>query len=324
MLVYPRKVNLSFDTLPSGLTLYLDGIAKTTPFVYDTLIGFNHTIEARNQVSGATSYTFASWSDGGAQTHTIVVPTTNQSYVATFQASAAARRPSPPTPSTRERDDGRRRLRQRPHRHAHERRHLGRGKYGSALHLDGSNDYVDLGNPAALQLTGSMTVSAWINSAAFPGDDAAIVSKRTAGEVGFQLDTTIDRGPRTIGFKLTSSSGGPMFRYGATTLQAQHLVPRHRRLQRRDVAAPRLPQRPTRRRRPGRHGHLVAAEPNRQREHRPTPHRPPQVQRPDRRHPHLQLGTERRPDPDGHDDAGWRGGAASCVGRSVDHEDRFA
>ena len=37
MIVYPRKVNLSFDTLPTGLTLYLDGIAKATPFIYDTL-----------------------------------------------------------------------------------------------------------------------------------------------------------------------------------------------------------------------------------------------------------------------------------------------
>src|SRR5205823_6094894 len=35
------------------------------------------------------------------------------------------------------------------------------GKYGNALALDGVNDYVDLGNPGALQLTGSMTVSAW-------------------------------------------------------------------------------------------------------------------------------------------------------------------
>ena len=88
------------------------------------------------------------------------------------------------------------------------------------LQLDGSNDFVNLGNPTALQLTGSMTVSAWVNSAAFPGDDAAIVSKRASGEIGFQLDTTIDRGPRTIGFKLTTGSGGQMFRYGATTLQA--------------------------------------------------------------------------------------------------------
>ena len=36
---------------------------------------------------------------------------------------------------------------------------------------------------------------------------------------GYQLDTTIDRGPRTFGFKLTNSTGSDMSRYGATTLQ---------------------------------------------------------------------------------------------------------
>jgi glucose/arabinose dehydrogenase len=92
------------------------------------------------------------------------------------------------------------------------------GRYGGAISLDGSDDYVDLGNPSALRLTGSMTVSAWINSSQFPADDAAVVSKR--GSIGFQLDTTVDGGPRTIGFKLTSSTGADMVRYGATVLQA--------------------------------------------------------------------------------------------------------
>jgi glucose/arabinose dehydrogenase len=86
--VFPQKVNLSFATVPSGLTLQLDGIAKTTPFVYDTLVGFNHTIEARNQASGGSTYTFASWSDGGAQSHTIVVPSTAQTYTATYSVSS--------------------------------------------------------------------------------------------------------------------------------------------------------------------------------------------------------------------------------------------
>jgi glucose/arabinose dehydrogenase len=93
------------------------------------------------------------------------------------------------------------------------------GKYGTAVNLDGGDDFVNLGNPTGLQLTGSMTVSAWIYSAAFPADDAAIVSKKAGTEAGYQLDTTTDRGPRTIGFKLTRSSGGNMIRYGATTLQ---------------------------------------------------------------------------------------------------------
>ena len=92
------------------------------------------------------------------------------------------------------------------------------GKYGNAVALAGDDDVVSLGNPTALRLTGSMTISAWINSAAFPGDDAAVVSKRGTG--GFQLDTTIDTGPRVIGFKLTTGAGGSMFRYGATAMQA--------------------------------------------------------------------------------------------------------
>ena len=93
------------------------------------------------------------------------------------------------------------------------------GKYGNAVALNGVNGYVDLGSPAALQLTGSMTVSAWINAAAFPSDDAAVVSNKPGNGIGFQLDTTVDTGRRTIGFKLTNSSGGDMIRYGATTLQ---------------------------------------------------------------------------------------------------------
>src|SRR5262249_40886196 len=64
--------------------------------------------------------------------------------------------------------------------------------------------------------TSSMTVSAWVFSTNFPGDDAVIVSKR--GTIGYQLDTTADTGPRTVGFKLTSSAGTNMMRYGKTTL----------------------------------------------------------------------------------------------------------
>ena len=86
--IYPRKVNLTFDTVPTGRTLYLDGIAKTAPFVHDTLIGFNHTIEARNQTAGSNTYTFQSWSDGGAQQHTIVVPAAPQTYTATYSVSS--------------------------------------------------------------------------------------------------------------------------------------------------------------------------------------------------------------------------------------------
>src|SRR5262245_30829808 len=88
------------------------------------------------------------------------------------------------------------------------------GEYGNAVNLDGADDFVNLGNPTALQFTGSMTLSAWVNASSFPVDDAAVISKRAAGESGYQLDLTKDTGPRTIGFKLTSSTGALMIRYG--------------------------------------------------------------------------------------------------------------
>ena len=89
------------------------------------------------------------------------------------------------------------------------------GHSGNALSLNGSTQAVDLGSPATLALTGSMTVSAWIYSSSFPADDSAIVS---GASIGFQLDTSADTGARRIGFKLSNSSGSMMARYGTSNL----------------------------------------------------------------------------------------------------------
>ena len=92
-----------------------------------------------------------------------------------------------------------------------------RGFNGTSVIFDGKKEYIYIGRLTALRLAGSMTISAWINSSSFPYDDAAIVSQRHA-KFGYQLDTTIDTGPRTIGFKLSTSCGDLMARYGATPL----------------------------------------------------------------------------------------------------------
>jgi hypothetical protein len=65
-----------------------------------------------------------------------------------------------------------------------------------------------------------MTISAWIKSSRYPVDDAAIVSTHAVHDdaAGYQLDTTIDRGPRTVGFKIANECGELMARYGATPL----------------------------------------------------------------------------------------------------------
>jgi VanZ family protein len=94
---------------------------------------------------------------------------------------------------------------------------LVRGVVNTAVALNGKNQWVVIGDPVALRLVGSMTIAAWINSSAFPSDDAAIVSDHSG--YGYQLDTTIDEGPRTIAFKLANSTGMLMARYGHTPLQ---------------------------------------------------------------------------------------------------------
>ena len=96
------------------------------------------------------------------------------------------------------------------------------GVVGGAASFDGRTDSINAGRPTAFRLVGSMTLSAWINSTSYPVDDAAIVSNFDHGlgfARGFQLDTTIDRGPRTIGFKLGDACGNVMARYGATPLR---------------------------------------------------------------------------------------------------------
>jgi len=92
-----------------------------------------------------------------------------------------------------------------------------RGIRNGAVNFDGVNDYIQFGTSSAFRLVGSMTISAWINPSFFPVDDTAIVSQLQNG-YGYQLDTTADRGPRTVGFKLTNASGHLMARYGATPL----------------------------------------------------------------------------------------------------------
>lgn len=88
-------------------------------------------------------------------------------------------------------------------------------KYGKALSFNGSNSYVDIGNSASLQMTGSMTWSAWVNAAANPPDDGMIISK-SDNSSGWQLKTSPDTGQRTFGSAVTAGGGTRVQRYSST------------------------------------------------------------------------------------------------------------
>jgi glucose/arabinose dehydrogenase/PKD repeat protein/fibronectin type 3 domain-containing protein len=176
VIVWPQKVNLPFDTSPSGLTVYVDGIARTAPFVLDTLVGFTHTIEARDQTSSGNNYTFTSWSDGGAQSHTITVPNTSQSYTASYSLASAPsglaaawgfNEASGTTTADASGNNNTATLLGGPARVA--------GKYGNALSFDQVNDYLSVPNSSSLNFSGNAaTLSMWINPASISGDSVVL------------------------------------------------------------------------------------------------------------------------------------------------------
>jgi hypothetical protein len=86
------------------------------------------------------------------------------------------------------------------------------GRFGSALSFNGSSSYVSLGNPAALQLTGSMTLSAWVRISNFVAADNQIIAKADATG-GWQLKATPDTGARTFGVVVSPASGSKTSRY---------------------------------------------------------------------------------------------------------------
>ena len=92
------------------------------------------------------------------------------------------------------------------------------GKYGNALAFDGATDYVDLGNPTPLQLTGSMTWSAWVFATANPRDDGQIIAKSAASD-GWQLKTSRDTGSHTFGVAVSPNGSSLVQRY-STTIRA--------------------------------------------------------------------------------------------------------
>jgi hypothetical protein len=80
----PKTVVLSLRSAPTGLTLAVDTDTATTPFTRTVIEKSSVSIGAPpTQTLGETSYTFRSWSDGGAATHTITA-TAPATYTATY------------------------------------------------------------------------------------------------------------------------------------------------------------------------------------------------------------------------------------------------
>ena len=83
----PGTVGISSSPGTGSGFLTVNGTAITTPYSVTWPVGDTETLAANSPVScgPGCQYIFLSWSDGGAQTHNITVPSTPTSYVARYQ-----------------------------------------------------------------------------------------------------------------------------------------------------------------------------------------------------------------------------------------------
>jgi glucose/arabinose dehydrogenase len=94
--IYPEKSNITFDTVPSGLVVQVDGnTARPTPFVLDSLINFDHVITVPvNQCLEDAQYSFGGWSNGPLTVQqTYNVPATDSFLTAHYLANGTCSLP---------------------------------------------------------------------------------------------------------------------------------------------------------------------------------------------------------------------------------------
>jgi PKD repeat protein/glucose/arabinose dehydrogenase len=92
----PQTVDLTFQSVPSGLQLAVGSFGGAAPFTRTVIVGSANSISASSpQTLSGSDYVFSSWSDGGAQAHNIVAPATAATYTATFLLQGGGN--SPPT-----------------------------------------------------------------------------------------------------------------------------------------------------------------------------------------------------------------------------------
>jgi glucose/arabinose dehydrogenase len=90
---HPSTVQLTFATDPPGLRLVVEG-NEVAPFTRRLIVGSTTTVTAPSpQAAVGTTFSFSSWSNGGARSHELVAPAGPATYTARFAAP-----PSPPAP----------------------------------------------------------------------------------------------------------------------------------------------------------------------------------------------------------------------------------
>jgi glucose/arabinose dehydrogenase len=189
VVIRPEKVNVTFASVPSGLTVVVDSLAHVTPYTFDSLVGFQHGVDAASpQSSGGSSYSFASWSDGGARSHTVTVAAADQTYTANFTKAAAPTglvaaysfREGTGTAIGDSSGNG------------NNGTLVGgtwttAGRNGSALVFNGTSTMVTVPDAPSLDLTTGMTLEAWVNPTLDDASWRSVIFKERPGGMLYSL-----------------------------------------------------------------------------------------------------------------------------------------
>ncbi|MCB9991475.1 MAG: DUF1566 domain-containing protein [Rhodospirillales bacterium] len=102
------------------------------------------------------------------------------------------------------------------------------GKIDTALDFDGGDDYINAGNDASLNITGSITLASWVKAGSFPASNAykQFIAKGYDGtnsqfQFGFQNDATTGNVPRLIVGTWDGSYHGILYDYSSTIVTGQ-------------------------------------------------------------------------------------------------------
>jgi glucose/arabinose dehydrogenase len=94
--IQPRTVALTMQSIPPGLQLGAGPLTGTAPFTLTAIEDGNEVLNApQAQELGGKTYTFSSWSDGGARTHAVEA-SSNSTYTASYTTPVVG--PPPPSP----------------------------------------------------------------------------------------------------------------------------------------------------------------------------------------------------------------------------------
>ena len=187
----PKTVQLTFNSVPSGLPVAVGGEASTTPFT--RAVPQNSTVGVAappSQVRNGLGYDFSSWSDGGAAAHQFTAPSSPATYTATYVEAACPVLPGlvgawgfdEPTGTTVFDVSG----------HGNGgtvsgATRVATGRFGGALSFDGTDDLVTIPDALSLDLVGGMTLQAWVSPTAAGSSWRTVMLKEQPGNLAYAM-----------------------------------------------------------------------------------------------------------------------------------------